>query len=67
MWVIEHLSFFLVPSQSSNMPLYPQSVVNHGACLDSLFFSCFHFKLSIEPIKEPRSVSKVMVIQIIVT
>jgi hypothetical protein len=35
------LSLFLVPSQSSSMPLYPQSVASQGVCPDSLFFRCF--------------------------
>jgi len=51
------LSLFLVPSWSSNMPLYPQSATSQGACLDSLLFHCFHFKLTFESIKELGSAS----------
>jgi hypothetical protein len=57
MWVIEHLSFFLVPSRSSNTPFYPQSVASQGACTNSLFFCCFQFLFTFESIKEPRSTS----------
>ncbi len=34
------------------MPLYPQSVVNQGTYLDSLFFRCFQFKFTFESIEE---------------
>jgi hypothetical protein len=50
MWMIKCLSIFLVPSRSSSMPLYPQSVVNQEACPNSLFFHYFtsnsHLSLS---------------------
>jgi hypothetical protein len=52
MWVSDCLSFFLVPSQSSNMPLYPQSAVSQKVCPNSLLLRCFHFKLTFESIKE---------------
>jgi hypothetical protein len=39
------------------MPLYPQSVVSQGACIDSLLFRCFHFTLSFGSIKELGSAS----------
>jgi hypothetical protein len=51
-WLINRLSLFLLPSQSSNTPFYPQSVASQGACFDSLLFCCFHFRLSFESIKE---------------
>jgi hypothetical protein len=46
------LSFFLVPSRSSNTPLYPQSAASQGTCPDSLFFCYFHFRLTFESTKE---------------
>jgi len=49
------LSLFLVPSWSSSTPLYPQSVTNQGACLDSLLFRCVQFRFTFESIKEFRS------------
>jgi hypothetical protein len=55
--MIECSSFFLVSSQSSSTPLYPQSATSQGACPYSLPFHYFHFKLSIEFIKEPGSMS----------
>jgi hypothetical protein len=51
-WVIKHLSFFLVPSWSSSTPLYPQSVTSQGVCPDSLLFHYFHFKLTFESTKD---------------
>jgi hypothetical protein len=57
MWVIKHLSFFVIPSRNSNTPLYPQSVASQRTCFDSLFFHCFHFKLIFESIKELGSAS----------
>jgi hypothetical protein len=57
-WVIKCLSFFLVPSWSSNTSFYPRSATSQGACPDSLFFHCFHFRLTFESIKEFESVSK---------
>jgi RsiW-degrading membrane proteinase PrsW (M82 family) len=57
MWVIKCLLISLVPSRSSNTPLYPQSATSQGACPDSLLFDCFHFKLVIESIKELGSTS----------
>jgi hypothetical protein len=56
-WMNKCLSFFLVPSQSSNTPLYPRSASNQGVCLDSLPFRCFHFRFSFESIKEFGSAS----------
>ncbi len=54
---ISCLSFLLVPSWSSNTPLYPRNVASKGACPDSLFFHYFQFKLSFESIKELGSMS----------
>jgi hypothetical protein len=56
-WLNSCLSFFLIPSRSSNMPLYPRNVTNQGTCLGSLFFCCFHFGLSFESIKKLGSTS----------
>ncbi len=56
-WVNKCLSFFLGPSWSSSSPLYPWSVTSQGACLDSLLFHYFHFKLTCESIKELGSTS----------
>jgi len=39
--MIDYLSFFLFPSQSSNTPFYPQSFVNQGACPNFLLFAVF--------------------------
>ncbi len=50
--MIKCLSIFLVPSRSSSTPFYPQSVASQRACPNSLFFRCFHFKLTFESIKE---------------
>jgi hypothetical protein len=55
--VISCLSFFLVLSQSFSTPFYPQSVTSQGMCPNSLFFRCFHFKLTFEYIKELGGVS----------
>ncbi len=57
MWMIKCLSFLLVPSWSSNMPLYPRSAMSQGMCLDSLLFRCFHFRFTFEFIKELGNVS----------
>ncbi len=46
------LLIFLVPSRSSSTPLYPQSAMSQGTCPSSLFFYCFHFRLTFESIKE---------------
>ncbi len=56
-WVIKCLPLFLVPSRSFSTPIYPQSVANQGACPNSLFFHCFHFKFPFEFIKELGNVS----------
>jgi hypothetical protein len=41
-WVINCLSFFLIPSWSCSTPLYPQSAASQGVCLDSFSFRCLH-------------------------
>jgi len=51
------LSLFLVPSRSSNMPLYPQGATSQGTCPNSLLLCCFQFILTFESIKELGSVS----------
>ncbi len=56
-WVSDCLSFFLVPSQNSNMPIYPQSVVSQRVCPNSLLFRCFHFRFTFESIKKLGSTS----------
>jgi hypothetical protein len=50
MWVVEAYQFFLVPSQSSGMPFYPQSASSQGACLNSLWHAP---KLFVKPKKGP--------------
>jgi hypothetical protein len=52
------LSIFLVPSQSSSTPLYPLSAASQRACPNSLFFCCFHLRLTFESIKELGSASR---------
>jgi len=51
------LVIFLVPSRSSNTPLYPQSATSHGTCPQLLILSLFHFKFTFESIKELGSAS----------
>ncbi len=50
--MIKCLSFFVVSSWSSSMPLYPQSVASQAACPNSFLFRYFHFRLTFESIKE---------------
>jgi hypothetical protein len=59
-WLNSCFSFFIIPSRSSNMPLYPRRVVSQGVCPDSLFFHCSQFKLSFESIKELGSASMML-------
>jgi hypothetical protein len=42
------------------MLLYPQSAIRQGACPNSLFFRCFHFRFTFESIKEFESTLKMM-------
>jgi hypothetical protein len=37
-WVSEACQFFLIPSRSSNTPLYPSKMLQARACLDYLLF-----------------------------
>ncbi len=55
--MIKCLSLFLIPTRSSSTPLYPQNVAIQGTYLDFLLFYCFHFKLTLESIKELESAS----------
>jgi hypothetical protein len=54
------LSFFLIPSQSSNTPLYPQSAMSQGVCPDSLLFCCFQYRFTFESIKELGNMSTML-------
>jgi hypothetical protein len=56
-WVIDYLSFFLVPFWSFSTPLYPQSATSQGTCPNFLIFDCFHFIFIFESIKELESAS----------
>jgi hypothetical protein len=56
-WVSKCLSIFLVPSWSSNTPLYPQSVASTRVCPNFLLLWCFHFRFMFESIKEFGNVS----------
>jgi hypothetical protein len=62
-WVSDFLSFFLVPSQSSNTPFYPQSAANQQACPNSLLSHCFHPILTFKFIKEFGSTSNKIHVQ----
>ncbi len=59
--MIDYLLIFLVPFRSSSTPLYLQNVASQGACPSSLFFHCFHFRLTFESIKELGSVSTIAI------
>jgi len=56
--MIKCLLIFLVPSQSSSMPLYPESVVNQGTCPQ--LFHYVHFRLIFESIKELGNASLIL-------
>ncbi len=43
---------FLVPSRSSNTPLYPSKCCELGSVLRLLLFCCFLLGLTFEPFKE---------------
>jgi len=45
------LSFFLVPSQSSSTPLYPQSAANQGVCPTPYFFVVFSLNSRLSPLR----------------
>jgi hypothetical protein len=52
-----YLSLFLISSQNSSTPLYPQSVKSQRVCPNSLLFRYFHPILPFEFIKELGSTS----------
>jgi hypothetical protein len=52
------LSFFLVPIPKLQHAPLPQSATSEGACPNSLFFCCFHLRLTFESIKEVGSASR---------
>ncbi len=58
--MIDCLSLFLVSSQSSNTPFYPQSAASEGVCPNSLLFRYFHLRLTFESIEELGSMSLVL-------
>jgi hypothetical protein len=60
--MIKCFSFFLIPSRSSNMPLYPQSVANQGTCPNFLLFRYFHLRFTFEFIEEVGGASLGVVI-----
>ncbi len=49
MRMINYFSFFLVPSWSFSMPLYPQNATSQGVRLNSYSFRCLHFDLQLGP------------------
>jgi hypothetical protein len=51
-WVIRACQLLLVPSQSSNPPLYPSKGYELGSVLRLLLFRCFLLGLTFEPFKE---------------
>jgi len=51
-WVSEACQLFLVPSRSSNTPLYPSKCYELGSVLRLLLFCCFLLGLTFEPFKE---------------
>ncbi len=53
-WVTKVCQLFLVPSRSSNMPLYPSKCCELGSMLRLLLFHCFLLGLTFEPFKELR-------------
>ncbi len=50
--VSEAYQLVLVPSQSSNMPLYPSKCCELGSVFRLLFFRCFLLGFTFEPFKE---------------
>jgi hypothetical protein len=54
MWVTKACQLFLVPSRSSNMPLYLSKCCELGGVLRLLLFRCFLLGLTFEPFKELR-------------
>jgi hypothetical protein len=53
-WVTKACQLFLVPSRSSNPPLYPSKGGELGSVLQLLLFRCFLLGLTFEPFKELR-------------
>jgi hypothetical protein len=51
-WVTKACQLFLVPSWSSNPPLYPSKGYELGSVLRLLLFRCFLLGLTFEPFKE---------------
>jgi hypothetical protein len=51
-WVIKACQLFLVPSRSSNLPLYPSKGCGLGSVLRLLLFRCFLLGLTFEPFEE---------------
>jgi hypothetical protein len=51
-WVTKVCQLFLVPSRSSNTPLYPSKCCELGSVLRLLLFRCFLLGLTFEPFKE---------------
>jgi hypothetical protein len=51
-WVSEACQLFLVPSRSSNTPLYPSKGCELGSVLRLLLFRYFLLRLTFEPFKE---------------
>jgi hypothetical protein len=51
-WVSEACQLFLVPSRSSNTPLYPSKCCELKSVLRLLLFRCFLLGLTFEPFKE---------------
>jgi hypothetical protein len=51
-WVTKACQLFLIPSRSSNPPLYPSKGCELGSVLRLLLFRCFLLGLTFEPFKE---------------
>jgi hypothetical protein len=51
-WVTKACQLFLVPSRSSNPPLYPSKGCELGSMLQLLLFRCFLLGLTFEPFEE---------------
>ncbi len=51
-WVSKACQLFLVPSRSSNPPLYPSKGCELGSVLRLFLFRCFLLGLTFEPFKE---------------
>jgi len=51
-WVTKACQVLLVPSRSSNMPLYPSKCCELGSVLRLILFRCFLLGLTFEPFEE---------------